>query len=383
MALLDEIGADEREYADSTPKLRGFVLELADYFRAVFPFEAELAGRSYFYTIDRARLDHSLWKNLERFPSVTARTSAKVVDLLRDGERVAGVVVEREGATEQLRADAIVGADGRFSLVARKAGAKVTEERPDVSTTVYYDFWEGLADYDDSGQLLAQIFSSCDGFSAVIMPTSDARAIVLMQARADRFAARGGAPEDNYEAILRERPRVWRRLEGARRSGTLSGMKKVGNLFREPGGAGWALVGDAYHQKDSIDAQGIYDALIGSKLLAEQLIAWRRGERSWEQAISSYGERVYGVCKPMFDATMGRLEREIYSDPPPFVARSLMRWMLTHPEYGRRYARFLTRELAPADFMPPPVMLKLIATGAFGRLGRRIRGNDPTDPIQL
>ena len=383
LELLDEIGADEAAYAEATPRLRAFVLEIGDYFRSVFPFDVEIAGRDYFYTIDRARLDSTLWRNLERFPSVTAWEGAKVTELVREGDRVAGVVVERGGETIERRGAAVIGADGRFSLVARKVDAAITEERADVVTTVYYDFWEGVADYDDSGQQLAQIYSSCDGFSAVAMPTADAKTIVFVQGRADYFAALTGDAESNYEAILRARPRIWRRLAGATRRGKIAGMKRVGNLFREAGGPGWALVGDAYHQKDSIDAQGIYDALIGAKLLARHLIRWRRGEVGWEAAVASYSDEVYAVCKPMFEATMGRLEREIYSAPPPAVAKTMMRWMLTHPEYGRRYAEFVTRRFDPATFLTPPLILKFAAKGAVQRLRRRLGGADPTDPLEL
>lgn len=385
MALLDEVGADEAQYAENTPRLRRFALELAGYFRVVFPFAAEIAGRDYFYTIDRSRLDTCLWRRLAAWPNVHALEDTRAVDLLRDPDgRVAGVALEdAAGVRREVRARAVVGADGRFSLVARKVGAKVTEERDDVATTIYYDHWHDVADYDDAGAPIAHIHSSCDGFSFVFMPTSDGRTIVLAQGRADAYAALQGEPDAIYASLLRARPRLWWRLAGARRAGELAGMKRVGNLFREPGGPGWALVGDAYHQKDSIDAQGIYDALLGAKLLAEEIVAWSRGQVPWDTAVARYGERAYAACKPMFDATMGRLQREVYSAPPPPVAKTMMRWMLTHPDYGRRYAALVTRQIDPAKFLPPGLLLSLAAKGAVQRLRRKLAGHDPTDPRAL
>lgn len=384
MALLDEIGADEAQYAEATPRLRRFVLELADYFRVEFPFTAEIGGRDYFYTVDRRRLDACLWRRLAAWPNVHALEDTKVVDLVRDGDgRVAGVALEdAAGARREVRARAVVGADGRFSLVARKVGARTTEERADLATTVYYDLWEGVADYDAGGPV-AHVHGSCDGFSFVFMPTSEGRTIVLAQGTPDAWAGVPGEPDAAYEALLRARPRLWWRLAGARRAGELAGMKRVGNLFREPGGPGWALVGDAYHQKDSIDAQGIYDALLGAKLLAEELIGWSRGHVPWDTAIAAYGRRVYAACKPMFEATMGRLQREVFSAPPPAVARTMMRWMLTHPDYGRRYMALVTRQIDPATFMPPPLLVSLAARGAALRLRRKLAGHDPTDPRAL
>lgn len=385
MALLDEIGADEAQYAEGTPRLPGLVLELADYFRVRISFSAELAGRDYFYTIDRARLDTALWRRLSTWPNVHALEDTKVVDLLRDGDgRVTGVALEdAAGARREVRGRAVVGADGRFSLVARKVCAKTTEARDDVATTLHYDFWTGVADYDGDGGRLAHIHSSCDGFSFVFMPTAGGRTIVLAQGRADAYEALQGEPSAIYESLLRARPRLWWRLAGARRAGELSGMRRVGNLFREPCGPGWVLVGDAYHQKDSIDAQGIYDALLGAKLLAEELIAWSRGQVPWDVAVARYGRRVYAACKPMFDSTMSRLQREIYSAPPPAVARTMMRWMLTHPDYARRFIALVTRRLPPAEFLTPGFMLSVAARGAAQRLRRKLAGSDPSDPRAL
>ncbi|HRI10053.1 MAG TPA: enolase C-terminal domain-like protein, partial [Nannocystaceae bacterium] len=160
-------------------------------------------------------------------------------------------------------------------------------------------------------------------------------------------------------------------------------MARYHELFREPGGPGWALCGDAYHQKDSIDAQGIYDALLGAKELAAQVVRWHRGELTWEAAVAAYGASIYAACKPMFDATMRRLAREIYSVPPPAAAKTLMRWMLTNPAYGRRFAALVTRQLDPAAFLTPPLALSLVAGGALQRLRRRLRGGDPTDALPV
>jgi len=383
MALLDEIGADEAEYAAETPRLRSFVLELAGYFRSTLDFEAEISGRSYFYTIDRALLDTAIWRGLARFPSVEAWSEAKVCALLREGGSVRGALVERsDGSQVEISAGAVIGADGRFSSVAKQADAKVTERRDDVETTVYYGLWEGVADYEGPDPL-AQIHSGCDGFAFVLMPTSRGQTIVLAQGRADSYAGLEGDPEAIYEGLLRAHPRVWWRLAGARRVGPLAGMKRVGNLFREAGGDGWALVGDAYHQKDSIDAQGIYDALLGAKLLAASILRWREGAIDWRGAVKAYEAGIYAACKPMFDSTMGKLARELYQAPPPMAAKTVMRWMLTHRDYGRRYSALVTRQIDPARFLEPSAMLKMIAKGAGQRLGRRLRGVDPSDPLPL
>jgi 2-polyprenyl-6-methoxyphenol hydroxylase-like FAD-dependent oxidoreductase len=382
MALLDELGVPESEFAAETPPMHEFVLEFAGHFRAGFRFEQPLGGRNHFYAVDRARFDHSIWRSLERYPTVTALAGAHVQDIDRDTDgRITGLTMRVDGEQRSIRARAVIGADGRHSVLARAVEAATTHARHDVDTTLYYSHWRDVAAYAP-GQPLAHIHTSCDGFSFVFMPTADGETMVVAQGRSDRYAEQDGTPEQVYERLLRARPLVWRRLALARQSSDLRGIKRMGNLFRAPGGPGWALVGDAYHQKDSIDAQGIYDALLGAKLLAEQLLLWHAGACTWEQAVERYGTAARAQLEPMFEATMARVKREIYDSPPPFVAKTLLRWVLTHPEYGRRFEALVTRQLDPAQFLTPPKLLGLAASGAAERVRAKLRGGvDPTDPL--
>ncbi|HEX9371790.1 MAG TPA: NAD(P)/FAD-dependent oxidoreductase, partial [Roseiflexaceae bacterium] len=138
LRLLDEIGADEAEYARSTPKIRRIVSEIRDDFRVTIRIPA-VYGRDYLYAIDRARFDAELWRTAARSPGVTARAGFAVADLLREGERVAGVRGRSPGGPEErFTAGCVVGADGRFSLVARKVGARSYDERADLPTAIYY-----------------------------------------------------------------------------------------------------------------------------------------------------------------------------------------------------------------------------------------------------
>lgn len=383
LAELDDLGVSEAEHAASTPALRSFVLEMSTYFRARFRFFEPVGGRTHFYAIDRARLDHALWRNLARFATVTAVDGAAVVDLLVEDGVVRGVTARLPGRDGicTLRARGVVGADGRYSMVARKAGAAVTHQRRDRDTTLYFADWEGVAPYDDP-EPLAHIHTSCDGFSFVLMPTADACTMVVAQGRADRYAELPGSPQAAYDALLRARPLVWRRLAEARQVSELRGIKRMGNLFRQPHGRGWALVGDAYHQKDSLDAQGIYDALLGARLLADALVRWHAEGIPWDEALAGYARAAEAALRPMFDATMDRVGREIYGAPPPAAAKTVMRWMLTHERYGRRFADVVTRRIAPSQLLVPSVLLPAMVGGARAHLWARLRGRpDPTDAL--
>jgi 2-polyprenyl-6-methoxyphenol hydroxylase-like FAD-dependent oxidoreductase len=63
----------------------------------------------------------------KRFPTFQLLMRHEVVDLQRDGERIAGVVARNDGREVQVRADLVVGCDGRHSVTRRAAGLKVIE----------------------------------------------------------------------------------------------------------------------------------------------------------------------------------------------------------------------------------------------------------------
>ena len=383
LGLLDEIGAQESEYARNTPRMNRFVLEFKNYFRVPFYMQTS-AGRDYMYTAERGRFDTALWRNLGRFPTVTALENFAVTDLVRDETgRVVGIEGRHpQQAAQTFTAALVVGADGRYSTVASKVEAAVIHQRTDVDTTLYYAFWENVAPYDATGEPLAHIHTSVDGFSYVFMPTADGQTAVIAQGQAGLYDPAAGEVQSMYLQLLQRHPHVWRRLSKAAQVSKLSGMKRIGNLFRQPTGPGWALVGDAYHQKDSLDAQGIYDTLLSSKFLAEEVAAWKAGQKTLEEAQEEYGRRIYTALRPMFDATMGRVKREIYDIPPTFIAKTVLRWVLTSPIYQHNFAANVIRQMPdPVGWTAPPQMIKMLGSGLGQSLGRALRRTP--DPYHL
>ena len=380
MALLDELDAEEAKYARSTPKAERIVLEFKDYFRSFFTHQT-INGRNYMYTVDRGRFDETLWRNLEHYPSVTRKENFSVTDLLTDSSgKVSGIKGRHpKEAEESFTAKLVVGADGRFSTVAQKVDAPVIHQRTDCDTTLYFAAWENVAPYDAQGGTVAQIHTSGDGFSYVFMPTADGLINVIAQGQSDLYDPPTGEVQEDYLRKLQAQPYVWRRLKNAKQAGKLKGMKRINNLFRQAGGDGWVLVGDAYHQKDSLDAQGIYDALLGSKFLGQELVAWHEGKQGLETAVANYSTRIWDDVKPMFDATMERVQREIYDIAPPAVAKTVLRWVLGSEAYQQRFSSLLVRQWDPTNYLTPPFMLQCIAKGIGGDIKRLLtRQPNPT-----
>ncbi|NVB41209.1 FAD-dependent monooxygenase [Pseudenhygromyxa sp. WMMC2535] len=386
MAVLDEIGLPESDYAAAIVRLKQIGFNFSGHFETVMDIPS-MWGRDYIAGLDRAVFDEILWRSLERFASVERREGFVVNDVVRDERgRVVGVIGrEREGRggegregegsegvgrEQTIRARAVVGADGRFSLVARKVGARVVEAETECLSTVYYAAWEGVGAFmPGMDGPHAQLHTTGRGLDALFVPVLDGRVLINTHERADRVDIQGDA-QRYYVDALATIPAVARVIRGASQVSEVIGIKRIGNGYRESSGPGWALVGDAVHYKDPVDGQGIYDALLGARLLAASLTRWLTGELGWEAAMAAYARELHAATHPMFEETIGRLRRELYAEPPGLVIDTLIRWTMTDPAYHERYLQYLGRTIHPTGWASPGLVAKAVLRGIGRDLGR-------------
>jgi flavin-dependent dehydrogenase len=376
LAMLDELGIPEAEYRPYLEPMThlGFVFDR--YFQAMLEVPT-MWGRKEVCGVDRVGFDEVLWRNAGRFASVERRERFAVTELLRDDSgRVVGVVGSaRGGQPQEIRARAVVGADGRFSLVARKVDAPIVEEEAKCVSTCYFAEWEGTKPFRE-GINCAHIHTTGRGLDVLFFPMPGGRMSINTHARADRVDIEGDAMR-YYLATVRSVPTAARLFEGAKQVSELVGVKRIGNGYRQSSGPGWVLVGDAVHYKDPADGQGMYDAMLGAKLLAEQLGPWLTGERSWEAAMTEYQRTLHDATHPMYLETVGRLRRELYEEPPTFIIKTLIRWMMTDPAYQTQFLSYLGRTIPPTGWNSPKLMGGAVLRGIWrdltGNRGRAAR----------
>ncbi len=377
MQLLDEIGFTEDRYAHASTPVGAAALVFEPYFSARLTVP-RMFGRDYIRGFDRAGFDAALWDHVGGFAGVTRRAGFRVDDVTRDEHgRVDGIVGAEEGsASERLRARlCVVGADGRHSLVARKVHARVTLDRSERTSTAHFAEWEGLAPYPGADATILQIVTRARGTSVLFFPSAGGRVHVTTHVRSDRVDT-GGDPQGYYMRQLGSFAAVRQRLAGARQVGPLLGVRKIANRYREVGGPGWLLVGDAVHHKDPVDGQGVYDALIEAKRLAELLLAAHVGALTWDALVPAYARALEEETGAMFRATMQRLERELYQEPPALLMRTVMRWLIQNPAYHRRFFAFLGREVSPENWLKPGLIVRSALRGVLGD----VRGLFATSP---
>lgn len=358
LALLDEIGAVEADYARNTPRITRWVNEFYDQFRTYAPVP-DAFGRDYGYAIDRAQFDDVLWRMAAAVPTVTARQPFAVTALLWQGDTVTGITGQAPGeSAETFTADCVVGADGRFSIVASQVSAPSYDVNSETPTTVYYAAWKNAEPCDDQGAVV-HFCKPDNGYCFLLLDTANGLVNVAMEGKSALFSPGPGQVDAFYMDMLRRHPLVWRRLAHAERVGQVHGMRNIGNLYRTAGGPGWALVGDALHQKDSIDSQGIYDALFSAKVLSQALIAWKTQDKPWKQSIADYEADVRAETYPMYKETQNQVKQTIYSSVSPL----LYRLFGADEELNRLYCLLIVRAIPPKNWLPASALLRAVGRG--------------------
>lgn len=276
MQVLDELGLGDRVRAIAPP------VELA--VQIVGPAQMRVRYPGGACCIRRVDLDHLLLDGA-REAGAEARLSHRVIDVLRDGGRVSGVVAEdRDGVRHELRARIVVGADGRSSTIGDLVGAK-KYFRYDGPRAAYWGYWPRPACWTAAPYEGASYLAFAGQNVRVAFPVN--RDLLLLgvafpRSETERYRAN---PRAAVEAELRSDPLFARLFEGGELRSKMIGILKPEYFFREAAGPGWALVGDAGLHKDFTPGLGISDALRDARALAAAILedSDLALERYWRQ----------------------------------------------------------------------------------------------------
>ena len=286
--------------------------------------------------LDAALIEHAV----KAGASFAQRT--RVEWLLRDGEHVAGAVLQTIGeAHREVRARVVVGADGKSSQVAKWVAAPEYDAVPGLRPG-YYAYFHGL---EPRPEATLEIFFGGDqiGFLFPMREGEDCIAIEIQPEDFDEFRTNHVAA---FDAHIRGLPEMAGRLKNAKIDGKVIGFKGIDNYFRKPYGPGWALTGDAGYLKDPSTGLGIGDALQQSFMLAESLGAWLDGA-DWEATMSAYQQQRDKAMKPFYDFT---LDTTRLRDIGP-AEQNLLKAVFISPSTTRDLAHSLVAQLP--SLLPP------------------------------
>ncbi len=343
VAEVAALGALERVRGLGAPPLRvAYAAGSGQVVRA--PFTA-VGGIDYAMCVRRTGFDAALVATA-RAAGATVRESMRVTELIRDGGRVAGVrAVDRAGATHEIRARLVVGADGRRSTVARLTGALDPYRAKPSGRACYFAYWrDGRPEWRDiaaqwrDGELLGTAF-----------PCENGAVLSLIQPPVRGGLRTGRDTERRYRDMIAGIPDLAARLEGCELLGRVRSATDVVSYFRRSSGAGWALPGDAGHFKDPVTAQGMRDAMRYGRLLGEYAAPVLDDTAALDRAVSHWERRRERECLPMYQWT-NRLARGTEMTP---LEVQMYRTGSTDPELAALALDVMTRARTPDELLTP------------------------------
>lgn len=201
------------------------------------------------------------------------RERTRVVDLIREGERVTGVVVESAAGRETLHAKLVVGADGRHSTIARLTGVEEYLKVPMSRSAFWHyrtqpDLWRVDPRYTD---FQGHIDYQGTGIRAVFRCDLDTMVMVALVPNAEAKDWKGDLME-KMVGYLSECPVMPPLIEASEPITRVRSLVKADFFYRRPVGPGFALIGDAGTFKDFATGMGIASAMISAKQLSKAIL---------------------------------------------------------------------------------------------------------------
>jgi 2-polyprenyl-6-methoxyphenol hydroxylase-like FAD-dependent oxidoreductase len=290
---LQRWGLLDRLAATDTPPVRGITFDVGP-----FALRGAPAGHIAPDYCSRRRVIDSLLFEAAVEAGAEARMGFIVEELVWDGNRVAGIRGRTPGgATVTESASLVVGADGMHSLVARSVQAPTYEARLGVTCT-YYSYWSDLL-VDD-----LELYSR-DRCIFGVAPTNEGLTVVVTIWPKEKFHIYRADIEGNFLRTLDLAPQLAERVQAGRREERFMGTTDLPFFFRQPYGAGWALVGDAGYHRDPVTAQGMSDAFRDAEWLAEAIDVGLGGGGPLDTALADYEQRRNEAVRPMYEFTYG------------------------------------------------------------------------------
>jgi len=204
----------------------------------------------------------------KRFPSFQLLMEHEAIGLLKEGERIIGVAAQNDGRDVQVRADLVVGCDGRHSVTRTAAGLEVIEHGVPIDV-----LWFRISRRpDDPAQVLGNVNY---GKALILINRSDyfQAGLIIAKSSFDEIKARG---LDAFRADIRKiAPYLGERVNELNDWEQIKILTVQINRLRHWFRPGLLCIGDAAHAMSPAGGVGInlaiQDAVAAANLLTRPL----------------------------------------------------------------------------------------------------------------
>jgi flavin-dependent dehydrogenase len=220
------------------------------------------------WQVVRSEFDTMMLQNA-REHGVDAREGVRVLDVIFDGDRAAGVRVrEEDGTAREVRARVVVDASGQNGLLMNRLRLRVWD--PILNKGAIWTYWQGA--YRDTGKdegatLVIQNGNRKGWFWYI--PLHDDIVSVGVVAPFDYLFKGRTNYARTYDEEVEMCPGVKQRVANATRATGYFATKDYSYRSTQVAGDGWVLVGDAFGFLDPLYSSGVLLALKSGELAAD------------------------------------------------------------------------------------------------------------------
>ncbi|MCD6227715.1 geranylgeranyl reductase family protein [Candidatus Micrarchaeota archaeon] len=232
----------------------------------------------------REILDNLLFQEAKKH--VDTLEEFEVTEVMTENDKVVGVKGKHKGKEKEIRAKVVVGADGMYSMIARKVGAFNTDPKHTCSAVRAY--YKNVKDVTSAIELHF-VDKVIPGYFW-IFPCDDGLANVGLGIVDEEVMKRKINLKELMEDVLKNDPKFKDRFKDAEQVTPIVGWKlPFGSKRRKSFGDGWMLVGDAAGLVDPFSGEGMGNAMYSGKLAA--LAIAKVKQHDWDTSFLSEYEK--------------------------------------------------------------------------------------------
>jgi flavin-dependent dehydrogenase len=252
------------------------------------------------WQVVRSEFDLMMLRNAQE-QGVKVHEGTRVLEVLFDGGRAAGVRIQKEDGTQhEVRSRVVIDASGQSAMLQNKFKLRLWD--PVLNKGAIWTYWEGA--YRDTGRdegatLVLQTVNK-QGWWWYIPLHNDTVSVGVV-APFDYLFKERGTHEETYQEEVERCPAVKQRVSPGRRKTGYFATKDYSYRSKEVAGDGWVLVGDAFGFLDPLYSSGVLLALKSGELAADAVVeGLEKGDVSAAQL---------GKWGPMFNQGVDRMRR--------------------------------------------------------------------------
>jgi len=282
---------------------------------------------------------------------VCERTAASA--LIVESGRMVGVHLVGPSGKREVRAEWVVGADGRDSWLAQQVQAREYLAY-DAPRGMYWSYWDAPPGYGASDAYPCGMYVvNRSGMVRVAFHTDHDQVLVGSLPERSQLGAWRQQPLGSLQADLAADPMLASFTRGPPRA-RVRGFLPPRYFLRQAVGPGWLLLGDAGVHKEFVTGDGMSEALLQARSASVALLGGQAAVSDWWRARDR-------AALPFF--LFGKLQGA--SGAPSRLDALVLGQASRCPATVARFARSLTHELSPLEVVGSGQVLRWVAARAL------------------